>query len=201
MKGEIGTAAICEMCGNEYTVTGRGQKYCPSCGSIRRRETIADGMRRKAAGASRKIGSTAICERCGAEYTTTGGNQKFCQACARSHWNGGEFRRIGSTVTCKRCGGSFTLTVPSQRYCPACASIKSIARVEDSFHDPDAFPALLKKYGITQAEFSHRFCVGASLVSRWYTGERKCPSYVLYMAEELLTIDAKQRKNEKEEPT
>ena len=200
MKGEIGTTAICEMCGNEYTVTGNRQKYCLACSSIRRRNSAVASLHRKAAGTSKKVGSTAICERCGSEYTTTGGNQKFCPSCARSHWGRGELRHIGSAATCKRCGGSFVLTATGQRYCPACAALKRLSRVDDSLLDPDAFSALLKKHSITQADFSHRFCIDSSLISRWYTGERRCPTYLLSMADELLTIDAEKRKNEKEEP-
>lgn len=201
MKGEIGTTAICEMCGNEYTVTGTRQKYCLACSSIRRREADAASFHRKIAGTSRKIGSAAICERCGSEYTTTGGNQKFCPSCARSHCGRGERRHIGSAATCKRCGESFILTATGQRYCPACAALKRSPRVDDSLLDLDAFCTLLKKHSITQADFSRRFCISSALISRWCSGERRCPTYVLSMADELLTIDAEKRKNQKEEPT
>jgi uncharacterized Zn ribbon protein len=201
MKGEIGTTAICEMCGNEYTVTGTRQKYCLACSSIRRREAGAASFHRKITGTSRKIGSAAICECCGSEYTTTGGNQKFCPSCARSHWGRGEHRHIGSAATCKRCGESFILTATGQRYCPACAALKRSPRVDDSLLDLAAFSALLKKHSITQADFSRRFCISSALISRWCSGERRCPTYVLSMADELLTIDAEKRKNQKEEST
>lgn len=53
---------------------------------------------------------------------------------------------------------------------------------------------MLKKHSITQADFSRRFCISSALISRWCSGERRCPTYVLSMADELLTIDAEKSK-------
>ena len=194
----IGSVAVCERCSGQYIVTGQKQRFCPACAFIRRRETIAIGQQRKIAGNSQKIGSAAICERCGAEYTKTGGNQKYCPACSRSRWNGASARHVGSYVPCKRCGELFELTAPGQAYCPACAAIKQFPRSDSVAAGRDAFVRLFEKYNITKSDFSKRFGIDISLISRWYTGERKCSAYIIKMADELLAIDAERKK---EEPT
>ena len=45
---------------------------------------------------------------------------------------------------------------------------------------------IIKKYGFTNASFSHRFCIPISTVEYWVAGKRECPAYLkLLMLESL----------------
>lgn len=71
----IGSAAICERCGNEYTVSASRQKYCKKCGKIASREKAREYQyeyyhKNRDRIQGRKMQSTAprICVVCGKPF-------------------------------------------------------------------------------------------------------------------------------------
>ena len=48
---------------------------------------------------------------------------------------------------------------------------------------------IIKKYGFTNASFSHRFCIPISTVEFWVAGKRECPAYLKLLILESLGED------------
>lgn len=48
---------------------------------------------------------------------------------------------------------------------------------------------IIKKYGFTNASFSHRFCIPISTVECWVAGKRECPAYLKLLILESLGAD------------
>ena len=128
---KLGTVDRCELCGNEYTVTGGMQRYCPSCAkqeyssNEHRRKSSAEYMRMQAK--AEQIEHT--CAVCGKTYTAPSWKVTCSDECAEKlaeiNAQRPEYLLNGKRQTlriCRICGETFYDPRTGITLCRKCAS-------------------------------------------------------------------------------